>query len=161
MRSLLTNQSPSRAAGTHFPWLFASINYPFNQPHFRHQVSSIGAAGMSPHAVTPWPWRRDAGCERQGAWGHARHPVRAPSMPAVVESFESWWRENPDQLQKEHLGPGGHLVQLSSQSWAIWWRTSPGSKVGALSNQKDDLNLLSNPSLNSSLASTAMVSPSI
>lgn len=116
----------SYLAGSPSFWLFASINYPFNQSYFRHKVSSMGAADMSPCAVTRWPWKRAAGCGKQGVWGHARHPVGAPSTPAVAESQR---QENHALLQKELLEPEGHLVLFPFESWLKSWCSSQPTRI--------------------------------
>ena len=103
-----------------------------------NQVSSKGAAGVSPRVATPWPWRRAAGNSRE-------KPCQAPSRDAIKPAAaESQWQEHPDGFQKELLGPGGHLVGLLSQSWAIGWSMMPGWEADVPPSQQD-LNPTSKP----------------
>lgn len=61
IQNLLTNQLPDRA-----PLLLAFCFHPFAVVTSGIPVSSVGAAGVSPHPVTPWPQRTAAGWEAGG-----------------------------------------------------------------------------------------------
>lgn len=79
IHSVVTNQLPDRA-----PLLLAFCFHPFAILTSGNQVSSVGAAGVSPHPVTPWPQRRAVEWEAGGGRA-ARHPAGAPSELTAAE----------------------------------------------------------------------------
>lgn len=101
----------SYPAGTCFPWLFASTNYPFNHSRFRQ-----------PSQLNGGPWYVSINS----------HSLARPGTHHCWITVTG----NPDRLQKELVGPGGHLVQLPSQSWATQRRTTLGSKADVRPSQQ-------------------------
>lgn len=111
--AIYSMHSPLRTsypAGTCFPWLFASTHYPFNHSHFRQ-----------PSQLNGGPWYVSMSSHSLARPGTQQGTINACCWITVTG--------NPDRLQKELVGPGGHLVQLPSQSWATWRRTPLGSKA--------------------------------
>lgn len=77
-----TNQLPSRDPAS-LGFFLPSITH-LTILTSGNQVSSMGAAGIS-ICIIPWPWRRAAGCERQGVGGR-----QAPSGGTINTCCCCW-----------------------------------------------------------------------